>query len=290
MKYRLNRKNASGTYDTIHYETSSNIVLRPSGRTVEQDLEAYLPRTQSTDDVPQSLTFGLLQVANSKVFARVGNGSTVDLTQDTNTVYAHPTTQQCSSVNVSNATGILPVTRGGTGATSLDGLKSNLGISGISPSKPTATSVGSTFTMSNIEWIVVHNTGSIVYACSRYILGYDYFGYDNTYSSSQMLLLCRMLEASIGLTGSSWAVNTTVNGATSKLFIPSYDQYNGGFSYFSSDTNRICTTAGGGSCPYWTSTADSGSSVWYVLTDGILDNGNPGSGTYGFRPCLGIQQ
>lgn len=37
-KFRLNRKNSSGSYDTIHYETSSNIVLRPDGTTVEESL------------------------------------------------------------------------------------------------------------------------------------------------------------------------------------------------------------------------------------------------------------
>ena len=35
LKYRLNRKNSSGGYDTIHYETSSNIVMRSNGETVE---------------------------------------------------------------------------------------------------------------------------------------------------------------------------------------------------------------------------------------------------------------
>ena len=35
LKYRLNRKNSSGGYDTIHYETSSNIVMRNNGETVE---------------------------------------------------------------------------------------------------------------------------------------------------------------------------------------------------------------------------------------------------------------
>lgn len=37
-KYRLNRKNSDGSYDVIHYETSSNIVLRPDGSTVEESL------------------------------------------------------------------------------------------------------------------------------------------------------------------------------------------------------------------------------------------------------------
>ena len=42
-KFRLNRKNFSGSYDTIHYETSSNIVLRPDGTTVEETLNSILP-------------------------------------------------------------------------------------------------------------------------------------------------------------------------------------------------------------------------------------------------------
>ena len=71
LKYRLNRKNASGSYDTIHYETSSNIVMRPSGRSVEQDLAAYLPRTQDTDDVPQSLTSGLIMLSPGKVYYKL---------------------------------------------------------------------------------------------------------------------------------------------------------------------------------------------------------------------------
>ena len=74
LKYRLNRKNSSGSYDTIHYETSSNIVLRPSGRTVEQDLEAYLPRTQSTDDVPQSLVSGAIVSGVRKAWIQLNEG------------------------------------------------------------------------------------------------------------------------------------------------------------------------------------------------------------------------
>ena len=49
------------------------------------------------------LTHGLIQVANSKVFAKLGNGTVRDLTLDTNTVYTHPTTKQCNySVSVIN--------------------------------------------------------------------------------------------------------------------------------------------------------------------------------------------
>ena len=96
LKYRLNRKNASGSYDTIHYETSSNIVMRPSGRSVEQDLTDFLPRTQDTDDVPQSLNKAGIICSNTKVFA--GCNSVVELAKssDIPAQYIHPQEKQCN--------------------------------------------------------------------------------------------------------------------------------------------------------------------------------------------------
>lgn len=55
LKERLHRKNGSGEYDIIHLETSSSLVLRPTGRTVEQDLADYLPEIQSSETLPKSL-------------------------------------------------------------------------------------------------------------------------------------------------------------------------------------------------------------------------------------------
>ena len=54
LKQRVHRYNGS-SYDTIHYETSSELVLRPSGRTVEQDLTDYLPKVQDNDNAPSTL-------------------------------------------------------------------------------------------------------------------------------------------------------------------------------------------------------------------------------------------
>lgn len=58
LKQRVHRMNSSGSYDTVHYETSSDLVLRPSGRTVEQDLTDYLPKVQNSDTAPSSLVRG----------------------------------------------------------------------------------------------------------------------------------------------------------------------------------------------------------------------------------------
>lgn len=59
LRQRLHKKNSSGAYDVVHLETSSSLVVRPSGSTVEADLAAYLPKVQNSDTVPESLTTGL---------------------------------------------------------------------------------------------------------------------------------------------------------------------------------------------------------------------------------------
>ena len=58
LKQRLHRKNGTA-YDIVHLETESNVVMRPSGNTVETDLTNYLPKVQDSDDVPEGLKPGL---------------------------------------------------------------------------------------------------------------------------------------------------------------------------------------------------------------------------------------
>jgi len=65
LKQRVHRMNSSGSYDTVHYETSSDLVLRPSGRTVEQDLTDYLPKVQNSDTAPSSLVPGGLNYTST---------------------------------------------------------------------------------------------------------------------------------------------------------------------------------------------------------------------------------
>ena len=74
LKQRLHRKNGS-TYDVVHLETESNVVMRPSGNTVETDLKNYLPKVQNSDDVPEGLTSGQIVTGNTKVFVCTGDGT-----------------------------------------------------------------------------------------------------------------------------------------------------------------------------------------------------------------------
>lgn len=69
LKQRLHRWNGS-SYDTVHYETDSSVVLRPDGTNVE----ALLTEVQDNDTPPASLTSGKLLVGTSKVFIGI-NGN-----------------------------------------------------------------------------------------------------------------------------------------------------------------------------------------------------------------------
>ena len=73
IKQRMWRKNASGTYDTIHLETESGLVLRPSGRTVEQDLTDYLPKTQDSDTPPETLKSASITTTPSRCYIGISN-------------------------------------------------------------------------------------------------------------------------------------------------------------------------------------------------------------------------
>lgn len=96
LKQRMWRKNNAGTYDTIHLETESSLVLRPSGRTVEQDLTDFLPEVQATDDVPETLKRRKLVIGVNKAYlldkalAFEGETSTVSWDNVTNKPEDYP--------------------------------------------------------------------------------------------------------------------------------------------------------------------------------------------------------
>ena len=47
--YRINRKNSDGSYDAIHPESQSGVVMRPNGHSVEQDLKDLYIITSSLE-------------------------------------------------------------------------------------------------------------------------------------------------------------------------------------------------------------------------------------------------
>lgn len=138
-------------------------------------------------------------------------------------------------------------------------------------------------------WTVAHcdYIKKVAYLSSEIILSMTQFGSNTTYKGSTLANLTAQFEASMSPAALNRAVNTTVNGVTSKLFIPSYEQYNGGFSYFATQANRVCKDAGGTAQVYWTSSPGSSGRVYCVRTGGGLNYGNPYVAC-GFRPCVAI--
>lgn len=138
-------------------------------------------------------------------------------------------------------------------------------------------------------WVVVHcdYIRKIAYLSSEIILSMTQFGSNTTYKGSTLANLTAQFEATMSSAALNRAIYTTVNDVTSKLFIPSYEQYNGGFSHFATQANRICSNIVGGTAQFYWTSSDSNGNVWYVNTDGSLYYGSV-SNTNGFRPCVAI--
>ena len=157
-------------------------------------------------------------------------------------------------------------------------------------------SVGNTITAMGRTWIVCHREGNKYYLALNVIASETNFAgdestvYKNSTLHSTAVAYRNTLKNSYADIMSLYASDVTVNGVTDKVFVASYEQMNGGFSYFNRDSRRICNY-NGSSTEYWTSSLYTGSRVWYVDTDGSLDNfyGAPGD-SHGFRPfvCLSL--
>lgn len=95
LKQRLHKKNSSGSYDTVHLETSAGLVLMSDGTTVEAAVNG--------------------KAASSHTHSGYASSS-----------HSHAAGDITS--------GTLPASRGGTGVTSISALKTALGISGSTSS------------------------------------------------------------------------------------------------------------------------------------------------------------
>lgn len=271
LKQRMHKKNSSGSYDTVHLETSSSLVLRPSGRTVEQDLADYLPKTQASDTPPSTLKSASLIVGTSKAWIGINEtpeelifmGSELNI----GTINGL-TVDQILDKMVEKKIGIAGGAGPGSGGLTFDPHKITVGTR--------VNQFGGT------SWIVAHKTATRLYLASEHIFTLAVkFGDSNAYLGSNLQLHARGFNDIFSDYEKSWMVANPDNG---DLIGPmSYKQLNGGFSYFNSDSRRACDNK-----VYWTSSRDSGY-VCCVNTDGSLYLSNP-SDARGFRPfvCLSL--
>ena len=271
LKQRMHKKNSSGTYDTVHLETSSSLVLRPSGRTVEQDLADYLPKTQASDTPPSTLKSASLIVGTSKAWIGI-NETPEEL------IFMG------SEMNIGTINGLTVDQILDKMANKGIGMYPGLSGSGAVEGKLL---LGETIAFDGMYWIVCHvdYIQKLAYLACTVIVQNTTFGSSTSYSSSQLKNVAKAFENNMSSAALARMQNVTVHGVTAKVFAATYDQMNGGFAYFNSNERRVCQNQW-----YWTSSPGSGSLVWTVGADGGLRTYYGPSDSGGFRPfvCLSL--
>lgn len=135
--------------------------------------------------------------------------------------------------------------------------------------------VGDIMTFAGQQWIISHKTASEAYLTLNGLSGNStWYDLDST---------CQTWENN-HLNASQKAILKTITaGNTSgKVFVATYDQMDGGFSYFNSDGRRSVGS------DYWTSSEDTLDYAWDVTSGGSISGSIYKSSSYGFRPSICI--
>ena len=154
-------------------------------------------------------------------------------------------------------------------------------------------SLGNKITFIGKEWLVVNKTAEQAILARSVIESKTAFHDSrNAYNGSTLAGVAKAYENKFSGTNktilTTFCPQTTVNGVTARIFVPSYEQVNGGFSYFSSNEKRICQYNGSNDL-WWTSSPNPGDDnyAYYVYSDGSIDSNNVSS-SYGFRPFVAL--
>lgn len=162
---------------------------------------------------------------------------------------------------------------------------------------PSTATVGQEFQYGGTLWIVVHKDSTRIYAASKYILAtmpFDSDVYNTTgtkvesasvyYAQADIKQFARSCASMFSDAEKALLVANPSTGDLVSLM--SYNELNGGFSYFNSASRRICYSQDSSDAQvYWTRTAYSSSRVWLVSNSGSFDSHNGGpTASYGFRP------
>lgn len=252
LRRRLHRFNGT-SYDVVHFETEASLVKMSDGTTLENKINTM----------------------NSIISGKA------------------PSNHNHSAANITS--GILPAARGGTGYSNLNDLKNALGITASDPASggsggtSGSTSPGGSMTFDNMSWIVVDN-GSYN-RNERVLVLKDIYHLMNGYNIERFCTYFwnYVLSAEARAKCIPHCMKEFgANAHTLPVFVPTYTECNGGFSYFNSNANRIAKYNGTNK-EWWISSPYGSGNVYCVSAGGGLYSGYDPSSTYGFRPCVALK-
>ena len=261
QRERLNRKNASGEYDTIHLETQADLVLMASdpSKNAEQVLGETVAIARGGTGATTAAA-GLYALANE-----LPPMTSDDLAEDDYICFVDAASLTAKKVSLKD---LLNPSGGGTPEEPV-----------TNPNWPDKSqlTLGNTISWAGQEWIVSHVTSTEVYLTLKGLSGSsDWYSLPSACTS----FASKFTEAQKACLKSVRAGNT--HGI---VFVATSDQMEGGFSYFNSIDRRYLNE------DYWTST-DSGIYAWYVNSYGNINSDHYGysnkSDSHGFRPSVCI--
>lgn len=155
---------------------------------------------------------------------------------------------------------------------------------------PPQINIGDIIDFAGYKWIVVNDNGNgTVVLAMQYIYDSTVFGPNSTYAGSTLENITKSYENSFPPDALSQIVSTTVNGVTSKVFVPSQENVNGGYDYFSDDNSRICQKDGRDQI-WWTSSSTSDNKLYVVITTGQVLSGRAPNNPAGARLFITIKK
>ena len=246
---RLRRKTASGTYDTIHLETSADIVLLSDGSGL---LEDELAKVKPIEKGGTGASSG-----SGAMYNLITGCSLLDKAADDDYLIVLDVSEQtCKKISVPD---LVKYVGGGTNPEWPD--QSQL-------------TLGNMITWTNQQWIVSHVTDTEVYLTLKGLSG------NSTWTNLQSA--CTSFASKFTAEQKACLKSVRAGNTHGIVFVATRDQMIGGFSYFNSDSRRTANNW------YWTSTENYSFSARYVESNGSVDDYGfrDKSNSGGFRPSV----
>lgn len=152
--------------------------------------------------------------------------------------------------------------------------------------------VGNLVTFDNKEWRVVHQEGTHWYLAAKDIYSITSFSTGGlAYKNSTLANVASTYESEqLSTIAKEYCLDVTVEDVTAKVFVPTYNQCNGGFEYYNSNTNRICNYNSSARAWWMSDRYGTSGGIRYVYATGETTGSSTPTLGNGFRPhiCINI--